>query len=293
MFSRIMIPLDGSKAAEISLPYAVALAGAPYCQITLVSVSASDASHLYETYLKSVATQLRRQLNHWGNKKCEVRSEVLIGNPAGEIVRFAREGKIGLILMASYGSSGDAPWILGNIATKVLRATDRPVLLVKTPVSKSALESRALVRKVLVPLDGSETGQSALCYAEKLATDMGAEIILIEVYEPVGTVGASGMRDDGAVTKALTTYLDSVAKPIEEQGVKISSVVVFGDAAHQIMKYAEENDVDLIAVSSHGRSGVGRWVFGSVTEKILHTRGISVLVVRASEATCEVLLAAP
>jgi len=284
----------------MAVPYAVELATIFGCQITLVSVSeaAADASHLYSSYLKSVAKKLRRELKEWGaSEQCDVRSEMLLGNPAGEIVRFAHKEKMGLIVMASRGSSGEGPWLLGNIAAKVLRVTDRPVLLVRIPASDAALQQRKLVRKILVPLDGSKTGEAALCYAERLAKTMSAEIILLEVFEPVSTVGASGIfytvRDDEVVRKALISHLDSVAKPIKKQGAKVSSAVVFGGAANQIMKYAEENGIDLIAVSSHGRSGVGRWVFGSVTDKILHTGDIAVLVVRASEATCEVLLTAP
>ena len=299
MFKGILVPLDGSKTAERAVSYATAIATIFGSQISLVSVSEStaDASHLYHAYLNNVAKKLRSQLKDWrAGEQCEVRIEVLIGNPALEIVRFAHKEKTSLIVMASRGSSGEGPWLLGNIAAKVLRTTDRPVFLVRIPASDTALEQRKLVRKILVPLDGSKAGESALCYAERLAKIMSAEIILLEVFEPVRTVGASGIfytvRDDEAVRKTLISYLDTVAQSIKEQGVKVSSVVAFGDAASQIMKYAEENGVDLITVSSHGRSGVRRWVFGNVTDKILHTGDIAVLVVRASEATCDTILAA-
>lgn len=201
---------------------------------------------------------------------------------------------MGLIVMASRGSSGEGPWLLGNIAAKVLRATDKPVLLVRSPVNNVALQQRRLLRKILVPLDGSKPGEAALCYADRLAKTMSAEIVLIEVFEPVSMVGASGIsytvRDDEVVRKALISYLDTVAQPIKKQGVMISSVVVFGNAANQIMKYAEGNGVDLIAISRRGRSGVGRWVFGSVADKILHTGDIAILIVPAVEATCEDIL---
>lgn len=293
MFERILVPLDGSKIAEMAAPYAVQLATILGSQITLVSVSesaAADVSHLYNTYLKHVTKKLRRELKNWGaGEECNVRSDVLLGNPASEIVRFAHKEEIGLIVMASHGSSGEGPWLLGNIAAKMLRTTDRTVLLVRVPVSDTALQQRKLVRKILVPLDGSKLAESALCYVEILAKAMSAQIVLIEAFEQVSTTGASGIfhtvRDSEAVRKALISYLNSVAKPLREQGVEVSSVVVFGDAASQIMKYAEESGVDLIAISRHGRSGLGRWVFGSVTDKILHTGDIAVLVVQASEAT--------
>ncbi|MDD5509234.1 MAG: universal stress protein [Dehalococcoidales bacterium] len=298
MFRRILVPLDGSKTAEVVMPYATAIANIYGSQIMLVSVSesAADASHIYETYLTSVASKFRRQLKEWGetDEQYDVQNKVLVGNPALEIVGFASKEKISIIVMASRGSSGEGPWLLGHIAAKVLRTTDRPVLLVRTPASDAALEQKKLVRKILVPLDGSKAGESALCYAERLAKTMSAEIVLIEVFEPVGTIGASGIfytvRDDEAVRRTLMGYLDTIAQPIKEQGIKVSSVVAFGNPASQIMKYAEENSVDLITISSHGRSGMGRWVFGNVTDKILHTGDVAVLVVRTSEASCDVIL---
>ncbi|MDD5590631.1 MAG: universal stress protein [Dehalococcoidales bacterium] len=300
MFKRILVPLDGSKTAEVVMPYTTAIADLYGSQIMLVSVSEStaDASHIYETYLNSIARKLRRQLKEWGktDEQYEVQTKVLIGNPALEIVGFASEEKISIIMMASRGSSGEGPWLLGHIAAKVLRTTDRPVLLVRTPAGNAALEQKKLFSKILVPLDGSKAGESALCYAERLAKAISAEIVLIEVFEPVGTIGASGIfytvRDDEAVRRTLTGYLDTIAQPIKEQGIEVSTAVAFGNPAEEIIKYAEANSVDLITISSHGRSGIGRWVFGNVTDKILHTGDVAVLVVRASEASCDVILSA-
>ncbi|MDD4984289.1 MAG: universal stress protein [Dehalococcoidales bacterium] len=299
MFRRILVPLDGSKTAEVVMPYATAIATIYGSRITLVSVSesAADASNIYETYLNSVAKKLRHQLKEWGTgEQYEVQTKVLVGNPALEIVGFASKEKISIIVMASRGSSGEGPWLLGHIAAKILRTTDRPVLLIRTSASDTALEQKKLIRKILVPLDGSKAGESALCYAERLAKIMSAEIVLIEVFEPMGSIGSSGIyytvRDDEAVRRTLISYLDTIAQPIKEQGINVSSVVDFGNPASQIMKYAEENSVDLITISSHGRSGVGRWVFGNVTDKILHTGDVAVLVVRTSEASCDVILSA-
>ncbi len=290
MFARILVPLDGSKTAEMVLPYSAELASRFGSEVILVTVSESvapDTNHLYRTYLKHATRKLRLQLDGWGTRETvAVQSDVLTGRPADQILKSATEKNIDLILLASHGSSGEGPWLLGNIAAKVLRATDRPVLLIRERARETALEQRNLIRRILVPLDGSKTGEAALCYAVALAKKMTAEIVLIEVFEPVSTVGATGIsysiREDESVRKALMSYLDSVAQPLKDDGLNVRSEVIFGDAANQIMKYAEHNGVDLIAVSSHGRTGAGRWVFGSVTDKILHAGNVALLVSRTT-----------
>ena len=137
-----------------------------------------------------------------------------------------------------------------------------------------------------MPLDGSEIGEAALSYAVALARKTDAEITLLEVFEPVKGVGATGISynipDDESVRKSLLSYLGHVAGPIKNEGLKISTTVLFGKAADNIVEYAEKNGIDLIAVSTHGRSGLGRWVFGNVTDKILHTGDAAVLVAHAA-----------
>jgi nucleotide-binding universal stress UspA family protein len=160
------------------------------------------------------------------------------------------------------------------------------VMLIRGRAPEEALKQGKLLRRIVVPLDGSEIGEAALCYAVTLAKKTGAEIALIEVFEQVKGVGASGARysipDDESVRKSLLSYLDHVAGPIKSEGLKVSTTVLFGKAADNIVEYAEKNEIDLIALSTHGRSGLGRWVLGNVTDKILHTGNVAVLVAHAA-----------
>jgi nucleotide-binding universal stress UspA family protein len=137
-----------------------------------------------------------------------------------------------------------------------------------------------------VPLDGSEIGEAALCYAVALAEKTSAEIALLEIFEQARGFGASGARykipEDESVRKSLLSYLDHVAGPIKNGGLKVSTTVLFGKAADNIVEYADKNEIDLIALSTHGRSGLGRWVFGNVTDKILHTGDVALLVAHAA-----------
>jgi nucleotide-binding universal stress UspA family protein len=78
-------------------------------------------------------------------------------------------------------------------------------------------------------------------------------------------------------------YLDGIGKKLKGKGLGVSSVVVIGSSADQIIDYAKANTIDLIAMSTHGRTGIGRWIFGSVTDKVLHAGDTPVLVARTSK----------
>jgi nucleotide-binding universal stress UspA family protein len=290
MFERILVPLDGSENAEIVFPYCADLAAKFASTLILVTVSETatvDIDHLYHTYLKHARRKVRQHLKAlMALETVTLECDVLFGDPAREILRIAEDRDAGLILIASHGSSAEGPWFLGHIAAKVLRATKRPIMLIRERAAETALEHKKLLRRILVPLDGSEIGEAALCYAVALAKETAAEIALIEVFERVRGVGASGVSysipEDESVRKSLLSYLNHVAEPIKNEGLKVSTTVLFGNAAGNIVEYAEKNAIDLIALSTHGRSGFGRWVFGNVTDKILHTGNAAVLVAHST-----------
>jgi nucleotide-binding universal stress UspA family protein len=93
----------------------------------------------------------------------------------------------------------------------------------------------------------------------------------------------SGLGGKAKRRNLAFAYLNDIVKPLEKRGLKISTAVAFGSPADQILDYAKAKSVDVIAMSTHGRSGVGRWVFGSVTGKVLHAGDAAVLVVRAAK----------
>jgi nucleotide-binding universal stress UspA family protein len=293
MFRRLLVPLDGSETAENALPYAEEIAAKFGAEIILVSVSDSpnaDMRHLYRPYLERIAGQVGLRLKDWADsKEATVVVKALKGKPADEILRCADENGVSLITMASRGASG-GKWLLGNVAWKVLQAADRPVLLIRSPASNVAIEQKRLVRKILVPLDGSDVGGVVIPHVETLAQLLDAEVILFHVLEtPAVGVLVPGVEiayrtsTIEAEKSSHLKYLDDVEKALKEKGLSTSIVVNIGFAADEIVKYAESNAVDLIAMSTHGRSGIGRWVFGSVTHKILHTGSRPVLTARAKK----------
>ncbi|MEK7281266.1 MAG: universal stress protein, partial [Chloroflexota bacterium] len=143
-------------------------------------------------------------------------------------------------------------------------------------------------KAILVPLDGSEAGEAALPYAEALARAMNKEIILLQVLEAVvfagdlsGEVAAYSEHLVQAQWKAAEDYLSNLAKRLRRKKVASRYQILLGAPANEIARTASEQGVDLIAISTHGRSGIARWALGSVTERIVATVDIPVLIVRA------------
>ncbi len=154
-----------------------------------------------------------------------------------------------------------------------------------------AAKEADMYNKILAPMDGSEFSECALSHLEAVATGCHVpEVVLLRVVEPfhqVAEVGEDFMRkaEKGALESAKS-YLSEVADRLGKAGVKTSTVVLQGQAADEILDYAKKNKIDLIVMSTHGRSGVARWTMGSVADKIVRHSRAAVLTV--SPAGCRV-----
>ena len=170
-----------------------------------------------------------------------------------------------------------------------------------------------MYNKIVVPLDGSQLAECVLPHVEDIAKGCGTqEVILVSVTEKVKVTRSvrdqdaplgwrlldetlpGGVPDPsmplgqpqwtGAVGKMYSQaqkYLDRMMRQLQKKGIKVKTVVLLGDPAEEIATYAENNDIDLIVMASHGRSGVSRWTHGSVADKVFRTSCVPILMVRA------------
>ena len=153
----------------------------------------------------------------------------------------------------------------------------------------------ARVKRILLPLDGSELAEVALPYIEELAVAVKAEVILLQVvplhYDIALAEGYTSHLDRISeeyirhASAAARDYLNAIKEKLMKKGITAHSEVVTGSPGEKIIDCARENDVDLIVMSTHGRSGIGRWLLGSVADKVLHAADRPVLLVRASAET--------
>jgi len=304
MYQRILVPLDTSELAEVALPYAEQMAGRLGSEITLMSVSHSAGEkeqRVFRSYIEGTVEvtkeRAKRYLQKPTGQDVKVESAILVGNPAEEIVDYADRENIDVIVMATHGRSGIGRWALGSVADKVLRATERPVVLIRAKGARpDMLVEKGAFKRVLVPLDGSKESEAVIPYIEELASRLGAEVTLLQVLAIVYHVYISGdapaqvpyTEEEMKPLKASAeTYLEKVGSGLRGKGVTTKCQVRVGAAGHEIIKLADEIGADIVAMSTHGRSGVGRWVFGSVAEKVVRTGNAPVLLVRTPEASVE------
>jgi nucleotide-binding universal stress UspA family protein len=144
------------------------------------------------------------------------------------------------------------------------------------------------IRSILVPIDFSECGNYALSYGAALARSFGASIICVHVIEPMApAVGYSGMSEPLPIADISDQLEDSaerelpkIAESEECAGLEVEELIVHGEAASEIVRVAKDRQVDLIVVSSHGRTGLGRILFGSTAEAVVRHASCPVLVVK-------------
>jgi nucleotide-binding universal stress UspA family protein len=194
--------------------------------------------------------------------------------------------------MATHGCSGPKRWLLGSVAEKVLHGLASDMLLVRP----EELDGGAVqLKTLLAPLDGSESAEKVLPTVLELAKRLDAEVSLVHVTKRV----YSGPPDAflpvfGAIPNlkelweqdkaAANKYLTEKVAQLRARGLaNISSTIIEGGvdgAAAEIIDLAQKNPGSLITMTSHGQSGIGRWLIGSVTERVVRHSKRPVLVVR-------------
>ncbi len=143
-----------------------------------------------------------------------------------------------------------------------------------------------MYRRVLIPLDGSEVAESVLPFAEQIAGPLDAEVLLVRVVEPIVTAVALASGEVGGADAlvhhqlAAKRYLEDLAERLTAKGLRARTLAALGVPAVEIVAIAEAEKADLIAMTTHGRSGIRRFVFGSVAQEVLRAASVPVLLFR-------------
>jgi nucleotide-binding universal stress UspA family protein len=300
MYTRILVPLDGSKTAEKALPFARFLARQLKLPVELLEVIdiaeigrriPPDKAQFAGAALENVERSRAKYLKEIAGTFPEVTVSCAVekGTVAEVIVDKAAAEKNTLINMATHGHSGIKRWLLGSVAEKVLRGTTNPLLLIRA-TEEAKTEGEASLRSVIVPLDGSELAECALPTVAELAKPLQLEVVLFRAYtipysalavDPESFYLVSDEELISAMRDEVVAYLDKKVQAIKKLGVdRVSTIAEYGLAADEIISLAGKTPDNVIAMCSHGRSGVKRWVLGSVTETVVRHSGNPVLVTR-------------
>lgn len=298
MFSKILVPLDGSKVAEQALPFARILAGTLKTPIELLQAidisavsahMAADKALYLEGLIAEAERSAREYLERVAHKLAGIDVAAFIerGKPAEVILDRATAAPGLLIAMATHGRSGIQRWLLGSVAEKILRGTGQPLFLVRASDDEPE-ERPAALNSIIVPLDGSSLAESVLPVAVKLAKSLEASVLLFRAFE-LPAKAYYGREDylpdyealKNRVKEEAQAYLDARVAALKEEGLpRVSSLLREGVGAEEIIRCAREHPDSFVAMCTHGRSGVKRWVLGSVSEKVVRHSGDPVLVIR-------------
>ncbi len=309
-YRKILVPLDGSELAERAVSPSLRIARAmareakqadesPAIHLVLLRVVSTPAmvsadpalfdelvrmgSDESQAYLRGVAAELEAE-------GVVVETRTVSGPPAEAIVHFAEDSEVDLIVVSSHGRTGGSRWVYGSVAEKVLHHAPCAVIIIRAQATVEMFANRS----ILVPLDGSPLAEAALAPAMALARGVGSDVKLLRV---VPMQEAAPQRDDLSARRyselldeahqsekaAAESYLQQIYSGWPTDHVFFDVQVTGENVADAIVDYADEQRADLIIMSSHGRSGMGRWLHGSVAEKVLQGAGCATLIIRSLE----------
>ena len=308
MFTRILVPLDGSELAEQVLPYVRILGKGLQSRVELLRVfepvSPSLADPAHGLYLDRIIASVRTQMQDYvENVAASLRKDGLTvstivheGNPAASIVQEAETIPDTLVAISTHGRSGITRWVMGSTTDKVLHATSHPVLIVRVR-DRSVVGPGGKLNSVLVPLDGSTIAEQALPYAVALATALGLNVILLRVTlsaedYPLPASDFAGYplaRIEDLIEHGdaeAREYLETVCEKLCEQGVdSVEGRVVHGHPGGTIIDMTRQIQDCLVTMTTHGVSGLDRWIRGSVANRVVRHSVDPVLVIRAMKDT--------
>lgn len=319
MFERIFVPLDGSERAERALPVAAHLARASGGSITLLRVATGGIDAAWSAMeapivmQEAIDVERARAANYLARIAASpdlaglsAQTDVRSGVPAECILSAAREQRADLIILGSHGETGFKRWILGSVAQHVTRHSPVPVLVLHErggiPTRLSPEDTQPM--RILVALDGSPLAESALAPAAYLSAALSApqqgalHLALVLPLRHLIDNGEVGILPEARKQAEIQAraYLDRITQRLSKGELAplnlqvTSSIAIQGDVAEALIGMAETgaflesgetfHGCYVLALATHGRSGVERWVMGSVTERILGATILPLLIVR-------------
>ena len=324
MYSKVVVPLDGSELSERSLPYARLIAGALSIPIELVEAfdvlppAVHTASTRLATQRMHEAAQEQTE-DHLGRVRAELRDQgyaatatTLHGQPAQAIMHWVGDDPDALVIMSTHGRGGIARWALGSVADKVLHVIPNPMLLIRDAAAKTAEEAEP--KSVLAPLDGSALSELSLEHAAIMATALRGRIELLRVnpdaalyreYLGRSISGASENPDSGRspaeefaeadagnARASLERAAHRLAGDFNFSGDVTCRTVESRNVADAIVNAATAERA-MVVMTTHGRSGINRLMLGSVTDRVVRHSNVPVLVVRQSDTPSPAVVGQP
>jgi len=288
----VLVPLDGSRPAELALSFVGALGPLGDMKVRLLTVVESGVhvaaneerrrDELASQYLEEVRQRLEAQ------QKVTVECVRRVGMAYKEIIEEADRFEVNLLLMSTHGRTSFDPERLGSVADKVVRGSSCPTLLVGSHASVPLT-----IERITVPLDGSALAAEALPVARFFAEKLGARLRLVRAVQypsslDSDTIGSMAADVLGSIELTASMYLSEATLELETSQ-PVETAVLSGPPSQALLTDLKENRSDLVIMTSHGHTGFIKWALGSVTDRLI--RGpVPVLVLRPSSHVGDRLL---
>lgn len=282
VYTSILLPTDGSSPAEAAARYGVALANRFGATLQIMSVvdtrkysdthpRAHEQQAALEDHAQDAVTALADIIEETAD--VSYTSTIKYGIPYETIPTYALEHDSDLIVMGTHGRSGLDRAIVGSITERVVRTSDVPVFAVPPPAHD---HSPTGYDAILIPTDGSAATNVAVEHGLSIAERFDARVhILSVVVTGVGLLTPSDTDHEEA-----NEAVDSIAEKASQRGIEVSTHIQEGDPSETVRTFITDQDIDLVTMGTHGRTGTERYFIGSVTEKIVRTSDVPVITVR-------------
>jgi len=282
MIERIVVPLDGSLTAEAVLPQVRRLLYRHDSEVILVRAvnppMAENAITVAEAELSTAREYIFGQLERLEKAGVRAKYVVRIGAPVGVILDVVKEHAATMIALATHGATGLKRLLFGSVGEGLVRMSPVPVLLVRPFWSYELVPplrtEHAPVRNLLLAVDGSDLALAALPGVIEIADLFEARVVLLRVLE----------EKSPETPAEAEKQLKAIAKTIEKEGIETLSLIERGEPVDQILKALRFHEIDLLAMATHGRSGLTRAVMGSVSEDVLRRATVPILIARQQAA---------
>jgi nucleotide-binding universal stress UspA family protein len=286
----VLVPLDGSALSGRALPYAAALARATAGRLLLIRACPGVSPAYLESgaAVRLAAVARERDRRHAADALDavaeELRAEGLraeplarVGAPTDAILEEAETAGADLVVMSTHGRGGVGRLLHGSVADAVLRRAALPILMVPPAAEPWPADGPD---RLLVALDGSALAEAGLAAAERLAHPFGATLVLLRVVDPPGGLGHYAFVE--ADLEGARRYLDGLRRRLRSSGLTVRTAQRVGPAAATIAATARELGAHAIAMGTHGRGGLSRWVLGSAAEATLRQASVPLLLLPAA-----------
>ncbi len=270
LYTRILVPLDGSDAAEFAIRFALDLAHKHRAELVLLYLRHNDvlsddespdpqALEAIEDYLKTVRKETQAD-------DVPIQTDTLSGDSLNEaLLKYIEAERISAVVLSTQGRTNMLRWLFGSRIEQALGSFPVPLMLV-----------RPVYQKIIVPLDGSKWSESAIPRATELARLHGAELVLLHVHQPKSGSYSGDWALAGQQKIADQTYdqiheqMIALRNRLRQEGLRAREVIIRGGNPPQAICdfLASEDGINLVVMSTHGRTGISRWLMGSVAQYV-------------------------